>query len=198
MTEGSQLHRGLEGVVAAETKLCDLDGRNGRLAYRGYDIDDLARRASYEDVVYLLWHGELPKPAELDRFTVALVAAREIAAEVVQGFRVMPKATDPMRALQAAVALLGMHDPDATDNSPAANLRKATRLVSQLATAVAAHHRVRSGQEPVAPAPDLSHAANVLYMLSGQRPAGAAVRAFDASLTLYGEHEMNASTFTTA
>ena len=197
MTEGSQLHRGLEGVVAAQTTLCDLDGANGRLAYRGYDIDDLARRASFEEVVHLLWHGELPKPAELDRFTVALVAAREIPGEVIQGCRAMPRATDPMRALQAAVALLGMHDPEATDNAPAANLRKATRLVSQLATAVAAHHRVRSGEGPVAPAPDLAHAANFLYMLSGRRASGASVRAFDASLTLYAEHEMNASTFTT-
>lgn len=197
MTEGRQIQRGLEGVVAAETALCDLDGAHGRLAYRGYDIDALARRASFEEVAYLLWHGELPKPAELDRFTIALVAARDIPAPVIDGFRGMPAATDPMRALQAAVALLGMHDPDATDNTPAANLRKAARLASQLATAVAAHHRIRSGQAPIAPAPDLAHAANFLYMLSGQRPSGAAVLAFDASLTLYAEHEMNASTFTT-
>ena len=197
MTEGRQVVRGLEGVVAAETALCDLDGAHGRLAYRGYDIDDLARRASFEEVAHLLWHGELPKPAELDRFTLALVAARAIPAPVVQGFRAMPAGTDPMRALQAAVALLGMHDPDATDSTAAANLRKATRLLSQLATAVATHHRVRAGADPVAPAPDLAHAANFLYMLSGQRPSGAAARAFDATLTLYAEHEMNASTFTT-
>jgi citrate synthase len=197
MTEGSQLVRGLEGVVAAETRLCDLDGAHGRLAYRGYDIDDLARRASFEEVLHLLWHGELPKPAELDRLTIALVAAREIPAELSKAFRLMPAATDPMRALQAAVALLGMHDPDGADASAPAGLRKAVRLTSQLATAVAAHHRVRSGGEPVPPAPDLSHAANFLYMLSGRRPGAAAVRAFDASLTLYAEHELNASTFTT-
>jgi citrate synthase len=102
-----------------------------------------------------------------------------------------------MRALQATVAILGMSDPDTTDNSHAANVRKAIRLTSQIATAICAHHRVRSGQEPVAPAAGLGHAANFLYMLTGQRPGAAAVKAFDASLTLYAEHELNASTFTT-
>jgi citrate synthase len=102
-----------------------------------------------------------------------------------------------MRALQAAVALLGMHDPDATDNSHAANVRKAVRLTAQFATVICAHHRIRSGQEPVTPAAGLGHAANFLYMLTGQRPGPAAVKAFDASLTLYAEHELNASTFTT-
>src|SRR5437762_4477631 len=195
--EGSQLIRGLEGVVAAETKLCDLDGKNGRLAYGGYDIEDLARRASFEDVCHLLWYGDLPNAAQLDKTTLALIAAREIPADLVQAFGLMPKATDPMRVLQAAVAILGMSDPDTTDSSHAANVRKAVRLTSQMATAICAHHRVRSGQEPVAPAAGLGHAANFLYMLTGQRPGAAAVKAFDASLTLYAEHELNASTFTT-
>jgi citrate synthase len=192
MTEGTQLIRGLEGVVAAETKLCDLDGANGRLAYGGYDIGDLARHATFEEVCHLLWRGELPTRGQYDQLVVALVAAREIPRELVQAFKLMPKNTDPNRPLQAAIAMLGMHDPDADDNSPAANHRKAVRLTAQLATAVCAHHRVRQGLDPVAPAPDLSHAANFLYMLTGAR-----VRAFDASLTLYAEHELNASTFTT-
>jgi len=195
--EGSQLIRGLEGVVAAETKLCDLDGKNGRLAYGGYDIDDLARRASFEEVCHLLWYGDLPNAAQLDKTTLALIAAREISVDLVQAFRFMPKATDPMRVLQAAVAMLGMSDPDTTDNSHAANLRKAIRLTSQLATAICAHHRVRSGEEPIRPASDLSHGANFLYMLTGKRPSGVVAKAFDASLTLYAEHELNASTFTT-
>ncbi len=169
MTEGTQLIRGLEGVVAAETKLCDLDGTNGRLAYGGYDIADLARQATFEEVCYLLWRGELPTRGQYDGLVVSLVAAREIPRELIQAFRLMPKDTDPNRPLQAAIAILGMHDPDADDNSPAANHRKAVRLTAQLATAVAAHHRVRSGQEPVDPAPDLSHAANFLYMLTGTR-----------------------------
>ncbi len=197
MTEGTSLIRGLEGVVAAETRLCDLDGANGRLAYRGYEIGDLARQATFEEVAALLWHGELPGRAALDALRDEMAAARPIPGELVQAFRLMPKATDPMRALQAAVAVLGMHDPDAGDNSRAANLRKAVRLTSQVATAVCAHHRVRSGLEPVPPARDLGHAANFLYMLTGRRPSPAAEKAFDASLTLYAEHEMNASTFTT-
>jgi citrate synthase len=197
MTDGSALIRGLEGVVAAQTELCDLDGAHGRLAYRGYDIEELARQATFEEVAYVLWHGDLPKPGQLDQFTVGLIAARELPRDVVQAFRLMPRATDPMRVLQATVAVLGMHDPDATDNSKPANLRKAARLTSQMATAMCAHHRVRSGLEPVAPAADLGHAANFLYMLTGQRPAAAAAKAFDASLTLYAEHELNASTFTT-
>jgi citrate synthase len=197
MTEGTQLIRGLEGVVAAETKLCDLDGTNGRLAYGGYDIADLAKQATFEEVCYLLWRGELPTRGQYDQLVISLVAAREIPRELVQMFASMPKDTDPNRPLQAALAMLGSFDPDANDNSPAANHRKAIRLVAQLATAVCAHHRVRSGQEPVPPAPDLSHAANFLYMLTGKRAGPAAVKAFDASLTLYAEHELNASTFTT-
>ncbi len=195
--EGSQLIRGLEGVVAAETQLCDLDGAHGRLAYRGYDIDELARLATFEEVAYLLWYGELPKSAQLDALTVALTAAREIPKELVQALRLMPRDGDPMRVLQAAVAILGMSDPDTTDNSHAANVRKAVRLTAQLATAICAHHRIRGGLEPVAPATGLGHAANFLYMLTGARPGAAAVKAFDASLTLYAEHELNASTFTT-
>ena len=197
MTEGTQLIRGLEGVVAAETRLCDLDGKNGRLAYCGYDIDELARRASFEEVCSLLWHGELPRRADLDRLNAELIAARPIPAELVQAFALMPRETDPNRVLQAAVAFLGMHDPDTTDNSHAANRRKAARLTSQMATAICAHHRVRSGQKPVEPARDLSHAANFLYMLTGGKPTPVTTRAFEASLVLYAEHELNASTFTT-
>ena len=197
MALGTQLIRGLEGVVAAETRLCDLDGKNGRLAYCGYDIADLALRATFEEVAYLLWHGELPNRAELDRFTVELIAARPIPRELIQAFALMPARTDPNRVLQAAVAILGMHDPDADDNSRAANRRKAARLTSQIPTAICAHHPIRSGQKPVEPAPDLSLAANFLYMLTGQKPSAVTTRAIDASLVLYAEHEVNASTFTT-
>jgi citrate synthase len=197
MAEGTQLIRGLEGVVAAETKLCDLDGANGRLAYGGYDIADLARDATFEEVCYLLWRGALPTRGQYDDLVVSMVAARDIPRQIVDAFRLMPKDTDPNRPFQAAIAMLGMWDPDANDNSPAANQRKAVRLTAQLATCVAAHHRVRNGEPPIPPAPDLSHAANFLYMLTGKRQGAAAVKAFDASLTLYAEHELNASTFTT-
>src|SRR6266540_4395726 len=197
MAEDTQLIRGLEGVVAAETELCDLDGTNGRLAYRGYDIADLARKATFEEVAYLLWMGELPTRAELERFLAELAAARPIPGDLVKAFALLPKQTDPMRVLQASVAILGMHDPDATDNTHAANRRKAARLTSQIATAICAHHRVRSGQKPVEPSKDLSLAANFLYMLTGKKPSEVTTRAFDASLVLYAEHELNASTFTT-
>ena len=197
MAEGTQLIRGLEGVVAAETELCDLDGKNGRLAYRGYDIDDLARKATFEEVAYLLWMGELPNKSQLDLFMAELAAARPIPGDLVKAYALMPKQTDPMRVLQASVAVLGMHDPDTTDNSHAANLRKAVRLTSQFATAICAHHRVRNGQEPVPPSKDLSLAANFLYMLTGKKPTDVTTKAFDASLVLYAEHELNASTFTT-
>src|SRR6185503_10367869 len=112
MAEGSTLIRGLEGVVAAETKLCDLDGRNGRLAYCGYDIEELARQATFEEVSYLLWHGELPNKSQLDRFQVELIGARNIPSALVDAYRLMPRDTDPMRVLQASVAVLGMHDAE--------------------------------------------------------------------------------------
>jgi len=197
MAEQSGLIKGLEGVVAAETALCDLDGANGRLAYRGYDIADLARQASYEEVAYLLWRGELPTRAQLDGFCAELMAARPIPDQLLSAFRLLPKKADPMRALQMAAAMLGTFDPDATDNSHEANLRKALRLTSQLATAVCSHHRIRLGKEPVPPSKDLGHAANFLFMLTGERPSAVNVRAFNASLILYAEHELNASTFTT-
>jgi len=197
MTEGSQLIRGLEGVVVAEMRLCDLDGRNSRLAYGGYDIDELARRATFEEVAYLLWYGELPSRTQLDRFQAELAAARDIPDALIRAFALMPRETDPMRALQASVAVLGMHDPDATDNVRPANLRKALRLTSRFATAICAHHRVRSGLPPVPPSKELSLAANFIYMLTGQAPSAVTTRAFDASLSLYAEHELNASTFTT-
>ncbi|MBI2154549.1 MAG: citrate synthase [Candidatus Rokubacteria bacterium] len=197
MAEQGGLIKGLEGVVAAATALCDLDGAGGRLAYRGYDIADLARQATYEEVAYLLWRGELPTRAQLDGFGAELVAARPLPDALLSAFRLLPKKADPMRALQMAAAVLGTFDPDATDNSQEANLRKALRLTSQLATAVCSHHRIRLDKEPVPPSKDLGHAANFLFMLTGERPSAVNVRAFDASLILYAEHEMNASTFTT-
>ena len=197
MATDTGLIKGLEGVVAAESALCDLDGANGRLAYRGYDIADLAGHASFEEVLHLLWLGDLPTRAQLNALNGGLVAARPIPDALIETYRLLPKDVDPMRALQFSIATLGMYDPDKTDNSHEANLRKAVRLTAQLATAICAHHRVRSGKEPVPPARDLGHAANFLYMLTGQRPSDVNARAFDASLVLYAEHELNASTFTT-
>lgn len=197
MAEEGALVKGLEGVIAAETALCDLDGANGRLAYRGYDIADLAGKVTYEEVAHLLWHGELPNRAQFDALSAELVAARPLPEALIQVYRLLPRDVDPMRALQLSAAMLGMFDPDRTDNSRAANLRKAIRLTAQFASAITSHHRVRLGKDPVPPSKDLGHAANFLYMLMGERPSEVNTRAFDASLILYAEHEMNASTFTT-
>src|SRR5262249_5861982 len=166
--ESSQLIRGLEGVVAAETKLCDLDGAHGRLAYAGYDIEDLTRRASFEEDCHLLWYGHLPNAPQLDKTTLALIAARDIPADLVAALKLMRKATDLLRGLHAVVAILGMSDADSADDSPAANVRMAIRLASQMAAAICAHPRGRSGQDPIRRASDLSHAANFLYMLTGK------------------------------
>jgi citrate synthase len=188
--------KGLEGVVAATTRLCDLDGVNGRLAYQGYDIDDLARRATFEEVVWLLWHGELPGSAELTGFRRELADAAPLSPVLAKLLKVLPRDVHPMRVLQGAVALLGGLDPDGEDNSPPADRRKAVRLVAQMATVTAAFHRIRGGKRPVPPRPELSHAANFLYMVAGRKPRAVSVRAFDAALVLYAEHELNASTFT--
>jgi citrate synthase len=190
------LIRGLEGVVAATTRLCDLDGANGRLAYRGYEIEDLARHASYEEVVWLLWTGELPSPEELAGFRKELAEAAALPPEIPRILKLLPRSMHPMRVLQAGVAVLGGLDPDAEDGSPEANRRKAARLVAQVASLTTAFHRLRSGRRPIAPRPDLSHAANFLYTLTGRKPRVLPARAFDAALVLYAEHELNASTFT--
>ena len=192
----SGLIRGLEGVVAATTRLCDLDGVNGRLAYRGYGIEDLARHAAFEEVVWLLWHGDLPRETELESFRKELTDAAALPSEVVKALKLLPKTMHPMRVLQTGVALLGGLDPDAEDSSPDANRRKATRLVAQVSSLTTAFHRIRSGRRPIAPRAGLSHAANFLYTLSGRKPRVVPVRAFDAALVLYAEHELNASTFT--
>src|SRR5438128_5675640 len=196
MAESSQLIRGLEGVVAAETELCDLDGTNGRLAYRGYDIDDLARKASFEEVAHLLWMGELPTRAQLDRFLGEPAAARPLPGGLHKASALRPKQTDPMRVPQASTAILGMHDPDATDNSREANLRKSIRLTSQFATAICAHHRIRNGQEPLAPMRELSLAANFLYMLTGKKPNKVHTKAFEQGLVRHAPQQQDPSTLT--
>ena len=190
------LIRGLEGVVAATSQLCDLDGAHGRLAYRGYDIDDLARRAEFEEIVWLLWHGDLPRPDELAGFHKELAEARALSPVVGKALKLLPRETHPMRVLQTTIALLGGLDPDAEDNSPEANRRKAARLVAQMATVTAAFHRIRQGHRPVRSRSDLCHAASFLHMLAGRKPKPVNVRALNAALVLYAEHELNASTFT--
>jgi citrate synthase len=187
---------GLAGVVAARSALSHIDGEAGRLWYRGYDIHPLARHGSYLEALYLLWYDVLPSRAELIAFEGLIAGQRSLPAELFHVFRTLPAEAPPMTALRTAVSVLGQLDPEAEDNSHEANLRKAGRLVAQLPAVVAASHRIWQGLDPIAPDPELSHAANFLYMLGGEKPVDAATRALDTSLLLYLEHGLNASTFT--
>jgi 2-methylcitrate synthase/citrate synthase II len=184
---------GLEGVVAGETAISTIEGG---LRYRGYPVPELAEHATFEDVAYLLLHGELPGKKELADFHQRVAAARRIPDALLDLYKRLPPNTSPMDALRTSVSILAHFDPDTQDSSPPANLRKAERLLAQIPVAIAAQYRISKGLGPVAARPDLGHAANALYMLSGQVPPAAHVRAFDVSLILYAEHEFNASTFT--
>ena len=186
---------GLEGVIASASAICFVDGVEGRLIYRGYDIHDLAEGSTFEEVVYLLWHGDLPERSHLEALRRELGAARGLPATVQGLLSGLPRAADPMDVLRTVVSALGLYDSDLNDQSPAANLRKATRLVAQFPTIVAAYHRVRQGKSPVAPRPERPHAADFLAMLFGTEPEREHVRAMDVALILQADHELNASTF---
>jgi citrate synthase len=188
---------GLEDVVAGESAICYLDGDRGVLAYHGYDIHDLAdaeRGVSFEETCYLLWHGRLPNRAELGDLKTQLATARALTEPILRAMRTLPR-VDGMDALRTLTSILGHYDPDAADRSPQASYRKAVRLTGQLGSIVATWGRMAAGGGYIEPDPALGHAANFLYMLTGQRPAPLAARAFDVSLILHADHELNASTF---
>src|SRR6185503_19272176 len=187
---------GLEGVVVARSRLCSIDGQKGVLIYGGYDVNDLAEHASYEEVAYLTLRGELPVRDELDGFTAELVAARTLSGETAEVVDMLADHAEPMEMLRTAVSADSFDDPDKESNDEDANVRKATRLIGAMPSMVARYARRRAGQEPIDPDPSLGHAANFLYMLSGERPGAAASRTFDVALILHADHEMNASTFT--
>jgi citrate synthase len=186
---------GLEDVVAGTSSICLLDGKAGRLLYGGYDVHDLAKNASFEEVVYLLWYGELPNASRLESLKKELAANRELPAPVLEMMRGWPREAHPMEVLRSATSLLSMWDPDNGDNSPEANVRKSTRLTAQLPNIVAAFDRLRSGKEPVKPNPSLGEAANFLYMMHGEPPPEDEAKMLDISLILHADHELNASTF---
>jgi citrate synthase len=185
---------GLEDIVAASSAICYLDGDRGVLAYYGYDIHDLARGATFEEVCYLLWHGGLPNRAELGDLQSQLAAARPLPESILRLMRQLPS-SDGMDALRTLTSALGHYDPEAGDNSQAANFRKAVRLTGQLASLVATYGRLQAGGGPIQPDPALGQAANFLHMLTGNRPSALATRAFDIALVLHADHELNASTF---
>ncbi|MCS6954335.1 MAG: citrate synthase [Bryobacterales bacterium] len=185
---------GLEGVVAADSEICYIDGEAGILSYRGYNIHTLAENATFEEVAYLLWHGRLPNRAELQELKASLVAHRTLPAPVIEYLRSVPRGV-PMDVLRTAVSMLAHYDPLAGDNSAEANQRKAEKLVAQTATIVTTFDRLRNGKEPVEGDPSLGFAANFLYTLTGRRPDEVMERAFDLALILHADHELNASTF---
>ncbi len=194
MTTEAKPKAGLEDVVAASSAICYLDGDRGVLAYYGYDIHDLARGASFEEVCYLLWHGRLPNRAELGDLQSQLAAARPLGEPVLRLMKTLP-ASDGMDMLRTLTSALGQYDPETSDNSQGANYRKAVRLTAQLGSLVATYGRLQAGGGLIHPDPALGHAANFLYMLTGTRPDPLSIRAFDIALVLHADHELNASTF---
>ena len=185
---------GLEDVVATSSAICYLDGDRGVLAYCGYDIHDLADAATFEEVCYLLWHRRLPTRAELGDLQSQLAAARPLPEPIIRLMRSLPP-VDGMDALRTITSALGHYDSEADDTSPQAQYRKAVRLTAQTGTVVATWGRLKAGGGAIAPDPVMGHAANFLYMLTGERPSAAAIRAFDVALILHADHELNASTF---
>ena len=185
---------GLEDVVATTSAICYLDGERGVLAYCGYDIHDLAQSATFEEVCYLLWHRRLPTRAELGDLQSQFAAARALPEPIMRLMRSLPP-VDGMDALRTITSALAHYDPEANDASPQAQYRKAVKLTAQTGTMVATWGRLQAGGGPIAPDPVLGHAANFLYMLTGERPNSTAIRAFDVALTLHADHELNASTF---
>src|SRR6202166_1259308 len=185
---------GLEGIIAAESQICFIDGDAGILSYRGFNIHTLAENAKFEEVVFLLWKGILPKQAELDALKKELVAHREIPSEVTAFLKQVGKSA-PMDVLRTAVSMLSLYDPMAKDMSPEANATKAVKLMSQTATIVTTFDRLRNGKPVVEGDPKLGMAANFLYTLTGKKPDEVMERVFDIALTLHADHELNASTF---
>ena len=184
MTTRANAADGLEGVVATSSRICYLDGQRGVLAYCGYDIHDLARSATFEEVCYLLWHRRLPTRAELGDLQTELARARPLPEPVLRMMRSLP-AGHAMDSVRTLVSALAHHDPDAGDDSPAASMRKAVRLTAQTGALVATLGRLAGGGAPMAADPVLGHAANFLYLLTGERPSALASRAFDVALILH-------------
>jgi citrate synthase len=193
----SSMKQGLEDVVVSTSEICFIDGREGRLLYRGYDVDELVEHSSFEEVAYLLWHGNLPTRKELDEHTRSLAASatRRLPPKLVSMLRALPRKTTPMEVLRTGVSALSAFDPDGDDNSRDASLRKAVRLTARIPTLIAAWERIRRGRPLVAPDSRLNLAANFLYMLTGRKPTPLAARTFDVALILHADHEFNASTF---
>jgi citrate synthase len=188
--------KGLEGIVAASTAVSFIDGQNGRLFYRGIDIDELAAKSTFEETTALLWYGDLPNARQLDSFSQKFIANRQIPNEILAAMMTMPRTATPMEVLRTTISALSPYDPQDADNSLKANVQKSIRITASMPTIVAAWHRIRNGLWPVTPSTELSHAANFLYMLTGQEPTETAAKVLDTALILHADHGLNASTFT--
>ena len=186
---------GLEGVIAGESEICFIDGYNGVLSYRGYNIHELADHATFEEVIYLLWKGKLPNQTELGKLKADLGAVYSLPDDITKFLSAAPKSALPMDVLRTAVSMLSLSDPEARDMSPDANARKAVKLMSQTSSIVSTYDRLRNGKQPLAADSSLSFAANFLYCLTGKVPDDVMTHTFDVALTLHADHELNASTF---
>lgn len=193
--EVKKKNRGMEGMVAARTGISHIDGENGRLFYRGLDINDLAANSTFEETTALLWYGKLPNRRQLERFQEKFGQNRLIPNDVISILLSLPKKTSPMGVLRTAVSVMATYDPDEGDNSLEANVNKSVRLTASMPTVVAAWERVRNGLWPVTPSTELSHAANFLYMLTNRVPTETEAKVLDTALILHADHGLNASTF---
>lgn len=191
----STANKGLKGVIAADSAVCDVDGQEGRLIYRGYNIHELAERSSFEEVCYLLLKGELPTRSQLTAFNRELARNRRLPKEVLAFLKSLPRDAVPMSALRSAVSVAGIYDPEAEATTPEAQTQVALRLIGMMSTIVAAIHRLRQGAEPLEPKEELGHSANFMYLLNGKVPSADETRAMDLILILHAEHGFNASTF---
>jgi citrate synthase len=187
--------KGLEGIVAANSGICWIDGDAGILSYRGIDIHELAVHSTFEETTYLLWNGGLPIAAALKEFSSQLAQAREVDARIIDRLQNIPETATPMEVLRTSVSALSYYDADEKDNSHDANVRKAYRLTAQIAMLVAIYDRIRKGKEIVPADKSLTHAGNFLWMLTGEKPSATATKTLDLALVLHADHELNASTF---
>lgn len=197
-SETQTVGKGLQGVVAADTAISHVDGMQGRLYYRGIDINELAEKSTFEETTALLWYGKLPNKTQLERFTQKFIANRSLPDPIISILFLLPKTTSPMSALRTAVSALGPFDAaeaQHSDNSLESNVINSIRLTACMPTIVAAWERIRKGLWPISPNPALSHSANFLYMLTGEVPSPTTAKVIDISLILHADHSLNASTF---
>jgi len=188
--------RGLENVVAAETRISYVDGVHGRLYYQGYDLNDVAEKLTFSETVLLLWQGRLPTLVERDRFSADIVSDMRLPSQVVEMLKLTPPHSHPMAVLRTAVSMLANFDPDSEDISPEANWRKGKRLLAQVPTIIADLHRIRCGLPLISPDPDYGVSSNFLYMLRGEPPTAIERKAMRLLMVLHADHGLNASTFT--